>query len=212
MAFATCAPTVFDKRHPLPVDAMISIPSSRRNTPSPSTRRPNRCGRGSRKWGGSCGLVQLGCHRQRRSGKFDEHRARVSDSDPRRHHGGGSRCPGRICRRHCRSAPGSRADGSRRPRGSMGTCAGAPRWWPNAPYRAGRASSHWLDLARRKSPAGPRRIFIERAYAVLARLPHPLLIGFAAMRADQMPDRTKTYSAPRAPQRLVYAAGPRRRS
>jgi hypothetical protein len=45
----------------------------------------------------------------------------------------------------------------------------------------GRASSHWLDLARRKPPAGRRRIFIERAYAVLATLPHPLLIGFAAI-------------------------------
>ena len=45
----------------------------------------------------------------------------------------------------------------------------------------GRASSRWLDLARRKPPAGHRRIFIERAYAVLARLPHPLLIGFAAI-------------------------------
>jgi hypothetical protein len=44
-----------------------------------------------------------------------------------------------------------------------------------------RASSHWLDLARRKLPAGHRRIFIERAYAVLARLPHPLLLGFAAI-------------------------------
>jgi Protein of unknown function (DUF998) len=45
----------------------------------------------------------------------------------------------------------------------------------------GRASSHWLDLALRKPPAGHRRIFIERAYAVLARLPRPLLIGFAAI-------------------------------
>ena len=43
----------------------------------------------------------------------------------------------------------------------------------------GRASSHWLDLARAKSPAGRRRIFIERAYAVLAMLPRPLLIAFA---------------------------------
>jgi hypothetical protein len=34
---------------------------------------------------------------------------------------------------------------------------------------------------RRKPPAGHRRIFIERAYAVLASLPHPLLIGFAAI-------------------------------
>jgi hypothetical protein len=45
----------------------------------------------------------------------------------------------------------------------------------------GRASSHWLDLARRKPPAGHRCIFIERAYAVLARLPHPLLVAFAAI-------------------------------
>jgi uncharacterized protein YndB with AHSA1/START domain len=45
----------------------------------------------------------------------------------------------------------------------------------------GRASSRWLDLARRKPPAGHRRIFIERAYAVLASLPHPLLLGFAAI-------------------------------
>ena len=45
----------------------------------------------------------------------------------------------------------------------------------------GRASSHWLDLARAKPPAGHRRIFIEHAYAVLARLPRPLLIAFAAI-------------------------------
>jgi uncharacterized protein YndB with AHSA1/START domain len=43
----------------------------------------------------------------------------------------------------------------------------------------GRASPHWLDLARTKPPAGDRRIFIERAYSVLAGLPRPLLIGFA---------------------------------
>jgi hypothetical protein len=45
----------------------------------------------------------------------------------------------------------------------------------------GRASSHWLDLARAKPPAGHRRIFIEHAYVVLARLPRPLLIAFAAI-------------------------------
>jgi hypothetical protein len=43
----------------------------------------------------------------------------------------------------------------------------------------GRASSHWLDLARAPTPAGHHRIFIERAYAVLAGLPRPLLIAFA---------------------------------
>ena len=45
----------------------------------------------------------------------------------------------------------------------------------------GRASSRWLDLARAKPPAGHRRIFIEHAYAVLARLPRPLLIGVATI-------------------------------
>jgi hypothetical protein len=45
----------------------------------------------------------------------------------------------------------------------------------------GRASSGWLDLARAKPPAGHRRIFIEHACAVLARLPRPLLIAFAAI-------------------------------
>jgi pimeloyl-ACP methyl ester carboxylesterase len=45
----------------------------------------------------------------------------------------------------------------------------------------GRASSRWLDLARADSAPGHRRIFIERAYSVLAKLPRPLLIGFAAL-------------------------------
>jgi hypothetical protein len=44
----------------------------------------------------------------------------------------------------------------------------------------GRASSSWLDLARATPPPGHRRLFIERAYAMLARLPRPLLIGVAA--------------------------------
>ncbi len=43
----------------------------------------------------------------------------------------------------------------------------------------GRASAHWLELARAQPPAGRPRIFIERAYAVLARLPRPLLIALA---------------------------------
>jgi uncharacterized protein DUF998 len=45
----------------------------------------------------------------------------------------------------------------------------------------GRASSYWLDLARAPTPGGHHRIFIERAYAVLARLPRPLLIAFAGI-------------------------------
>ena len=44
-----------------------------------------------------------------------------------------------------------------------------------------RASSRWIDLARAKPPDGHRRIFIERVYAALARLPRPLLIAFAGI-------------------------------
>jgi hypothetical protein len=43
----------------------------------------------------------------------------------------------------------------------------------------GRASPHWLDLARAQPPSVRRRIFIERAYALFAHLPRPLLIGVA---------------------------------
>jgi len=45
----------------------------------------------------------------------------------------------------------------------------------------GRATSHWLALARAPTPAGHHRIFIERSYAVLAKLPRPLLIAFAGV-------------------------------
>jgi CubicO group peptidase (beta-lactamase class C family) len=43
----------------------------------------------------------------------------------------------------------------------------------------GRVSSHWLDRSRVSPPAGHRRIFIERVYALMARLPRPFLLGFA---------------------------------
>jgi hypothetical protein len=43
----------------------------------------------------------------------------------------------------------------------------------------GQASARWLELARARPPAARRRLFIERAYAALARLPRPLLLGFA---------------------------------
>ena len=43
------------------------------------------------------------------------------------------------------------------------------------------ASSGWLERARAAPTAGHRRTFIERAYSVLARLPRPLLIGFAGL-------------------------------
>ena len=39
----------------------------------------------------------------------------------------------------------------------------------------GRASARWLDLARAQPLAGQHRIFIERAYALIARLPRPML-------------------------------------
>jgi hypothetical protein len=43
----------------------------------------------------------------------------------------------------------------------------------------GRVSARWRDLARAQPPAGHHRIFIERAYALLAHLPRPLLVGVA---------------------------------
>lgn len=69
----------------------------------------------------------------------------------------------------------------------------------------GRASSQWLDRARATPPAAYRRIFIERAYAVLARLPRPLLIGFAAFGHRIMEARHL-----RGIQRRCTAASPRR--
>ena len=42
-------------------------------------------------------------------------------------------------------------------------------------------SSRWIDLARAGPPAGRPRFFIERAYALLARLPRPLLVAFGTL-------------------------------
>ena len=53
----------------------------------------------------------------------------------------------------------------------------------------GRASSHWLDLARAEGPASQHHFFIERAYAVLARLPRPLLIAVAGVGHRLMESR-----------------------
>jgi len=44
----------------------------------------------------------------------------------------------------------------------------------------GRVSSRWLDRSRTSSPDSHRRIFIERVYALLARLPRSLLFAVAA--------------------------------
>jgi hypothetical protein len=43
----------------------------------------------------------------------------------------------------------------------------------------GRVSSRWLDRSRAGPPAGRRRLFIERVYGLLARLPRSLLFGVA---------------------------------
>jgi len=45
----------------------------------------------------------------------------------------------------------------------------------------GHASADWPNLAHAQRPAGQHRIFIERAYAALARLPRPLVVGFARL-------------------------------
>ncbi len=45
----------------------------------------------------------------------------------------------------------------------------------------GRASRRWLDLARAKPATGHRRMFVERAYALLAGLPRPVRLAFAAV-------------------------------
>jgi hypothetical protein len=60
---------------------------------------------------------------------------------------------------------------------------------------------------RRPPPAGHRRIFIERAYALLARLPRPLLIGFATIGHRVMEARHL-----RGLQRRSGAAPPRRQA
>jgi hypothetical protein len=45
----------------------------------------------------------------------------------------------------------------------------------------GRASSQWIARASAPPPTDHQRFFIERAYAALAMLPHPLLIAFATL-------------------------------
>ena len=45
----------------------------------------------------------------------------------------------------------------------------------------GRVSSRWLDRSHGEPPAGHRRIFIERVYGLLARLPRSLLFWVAGL-------------------------------
>ncbi|CEF48798.1 unnamed protein product [uncultured bacterium] len=70
----------------------------------------------------------------------------------------------------------------------------------------GRVSSHWLDLARARPAAGHRRIFIERVYALLSRLPRPLLLGFAGFGHRIMEARHLRGIQYRAVQRVNAAA------
>ena len=70
----------------------------------------------------------------------------------------------------------------------------------------GRASARWLDLARAQPLSGHRRIFIERAYALLARLARPLLISVAAVGHRVMERRHL-----RGIQRRTTASRPARR-
>ena len=148
------------------------------------THLRNRCGLGSHKWAPVERAGQLGCDRQRRNAKCDEHVAGVSDPRARGCDACGSRSQGRVRRRRRRSTRDlvlTVPDG----RGSS-----AVAWEhvlepiPNGRTRLivrGRASSRWLDLARATPPTGHRRIFVERAYAVLATLPRPLLIACAQL-------------------------------
>ncbi len=88
----------------------------------------------------SSGLVQLGCDRQRRNAKCDEHVAGVSDPRARGCDACGSRSQGRVRRRRRRSTPGSRAHGSgraRQQRRRLGTRSRADSKRPNTADRAG---------------------------------------------------------------------------
>jgi len=70
-----------------------------------------------------------------------------------------------------------------------------------------RASSQWIDLARAEPPVGHRRIFIERVYAALARLPRPLLIAFASFGHRTMEARHLRGIRRRAASRSHAATG-----
>jgi len=73
----------------------------------------------------------------------------------------------------------------------------------------GRVSSRWLDRSHGEPPAGHRRIFIERVYGLLARLPRSLLFWVAGLGHRIMEARhlrgirsraERTRQASRAPQ------------
>jgi CubicO group peptidase (beta-lactamase class C family)/uncharacterized protein YndB with AHSA1/START domain len=69
----------------------------------------------------------------------------------------------------------------------------------------GRVSSHWLDRSRLTPPAGHRRIFIERVYALMATLPRPLLVAVAGFGHRIMEARHLRGIQRRAEQRVNAA-------
>lgn len=185
MAFATCVPTVLDKRRSLPVDAMISDPIFTSTHAITINASPERVW----PWIAQMGSGRAGWY----SWDAIDNGGRPSSTSivPALQ----TVIPGDIMP----AVPGAQdafvvaaVDAPRDlvltvPDGNGGNAvAWEHRLEPLDGGRTrlivrGRASSRWLDLALRKPPSGHRRIFIERAYAVLARLPHPLLIGFATI-------------------------------
>ena len=105
MAVATCIATTLEKRRPLPVDAIIpeaifaSTHAITIDAPPEHVAVDRTNGRRS------SGLVQLGCDRQRRYAKCDEHDAGVSDRRQRGCDAGGSGSQRRVRRRRRRSTP-----------------------------------------------------------------------------------------------------------
>ena len=185
MAFATCAPTLLDKRRPLPIDAMVPDPLFTSTHAITIDAPPEEVW----PW-----IIQMGGGR---AGWYSwdaiDNGGRPSATSivPALH----AVIPGDIMP----AVPGAKdafvVAAVNPPRDLVLTVpdghGGNAVAWEHVlePLDGGRtrlivrgrASSRWLDLARRKPPAGRRRIFIERVYAVLARLPRPLLLGFASI-------------------------------
>ena len=118
----------------------------------------------------SRGLVQLGCDRQRRNAKCDDHDRGVSDRRARRCDAGGSGGQGRVRRLRRRPTPGSRADGSRRARRQRRRLGARSRADPKRPNAADRAGTRVIALARpgscdatHKSPPHLRRTCVRGA-------------------------------------------------
>ena len=140
MALATCLATVVEKRRPLPVDAIIPDPIFTSTHAITIDAPPEQVWPWMAQMGsGRAGWYSWDAIDNGGTPSATAHRARVPDGRPGRHHAGGSWRQGRLRRRRRRSAAGSRADGSRRPRGPigrMGTPSGAARSWTHAAHRA----------------------------------------------------------------------------